>query len=1429
MTLLGGLFTRKNKNKQDARSVATTGSNTADDLPSNVSSPTTSYVIADKSSPSSPNGKSNYHSGPSRDNPRSHVYPSPGLPSSSSPASSSKLRLPFSRKKSAIGGTELSAKSTPNVNDDYFYTAPRPAYSGRLSTSSAVSEVESSDGRRLRPPPSKSAIFAAYTDPQSALSTHSLPNQGFFARSSSPSSPPAVPQLGTPPSKRPSLFHWSKTSTPPMSKKSQLHDANTLPNLTQDKSSSRTSAEPSSFNLKSFRHMRPPSPTRSESSHISLSTPIPRPRGPSVNSDSSQRISVAAFREAQARRSLAGSPSPSLGCSPSPLPQVLAHPSDASRARPSPRPSRSSPQIKGNTQRRKSGAPVGYTSESDESLSSDEEDESENDTLGRQRTVTTRTNKTVVRDRMGKEKAKSEMGHGTTYYSPLRQDERSPNRQTSPRSHLGHGWTPQSMGTRNDEQNPLPRSQSSLSVYGEGSRPRASASTSALSPSAAAKRASVIASGNASTGIDVLSEYKRVSRHVRDSSTHSNPAAPANFASVSGKLGQTRTIATPSMRPQSPADADSDSDDDAPLAKFLGPNRPGSTLSSYSNLHSRSTGNVSSRSTNRAQQKPLIDIGELTGGKRIPPSKVKSTDGFTLGQQTLISEGNFSASPANSSTPVSTPLTSKFPPGNFISPPSTPAKEMKELISGPSHITNMPAPTRRDTSPDILQQRKDILSERLSRVLQKSVGSGSSSGSDGFSGSNQDHTRRQDALAEDRDRSPSSRLGGGPANSASTVGGLPHQDEKRNTSPRSTLNHVPASSPVLRGHRPSESSATLKPSPPDEELALMLGAAGIKFISRAGESTSEEEEEEESESSDSESSSSGRNKKQVVTDKESSPDRGRIAPIPIKQRAPPPAFSVTSRPTFPRNAGTEGANPRTSLGESSRVVSGQTTRTSIALGESLSSLKPASTPTPTSRKRSSTLIPSSTTSSSVFGSSSSSSGSKATSTSRANGGGNPNTPGSPSQANIDRATALKAAAAGKSSAASSPTLLAPGMPPRQRSSTMLPSMPTSASPTSSKPPSMPNRPFAARGNSPASSTGDSSSGRAPLTPRDGSDIGRRSKGSAATQNEWSGGASGLTVTSKSKGKQHAKRRSVSFEDETGGMNTDEDREVKRNERRRVEARAAIELGNVVNGPGPVMNDEDEDMPINQTLNARMSALNPMMNMGGQMPMQQQVGFVGNPGLGSPWGNMNMGMNMGPQSMLSPAQFMIPPPADQNFMAAHQHAMMIAKQAYQMAVAQQAMAAAADEWERGSTVGFSGSTVGFSGGSVYGGGGTSPGYGMMGGMGMMPLQNQWSTGSMYGGMGGGTRSEYGGGGGGGGGNWSSSRSSYGESFGPSPDRFARNRTNQRESGHYPPVPPIPSSHEQQAKNAPRSRTTSQPSSAGRGGVRKAPPSSWKAGV
>jgi hypothetical protein len=48
-----------------------------------------------------------------------------------------------------------------------------------------------------------------------------------------------------------------------------------------------------------------------------------------------------------------------------------------------------------------------------------------------------------------------------------------------------------------------------------------------------------------------------------------------------------------------------------------------------------------------------------------------------------------------------------------------------------------------------------------------------------------------------------------------------------------------------------------------------------------------------------------------------------------------------------------------------------------------------------------------------------------------------------------------------------------------------------------------------------------------------------------------------------------------------------------------------------------------------------------------------------------------------------------PLTDQFFFAAHQQAMLIAKQAYWMALAQQELAAVAEEWARGSSVGFCG--------------------------------------------------------------------------------------------------------------------------------------------
>ena len=288
--------------------------------------------------------------------------------------------------------------------------------------------------------------------------------------------------------------------------------------------------------------------------------------------------------------------------------------------------------------------------------------------------------------------------------------------------------------------------------------------------------------------------------------------------------------------------------------------------------------------------------------------------------------------------------------------------------------------------------------------------------------------------------------------------------------------------------------------------------------------------------------------------------------------------------------------------------------------------------------------------------------------------------------------------------------------------------------------------------------------------------------------------------------------------------------------------------------------------INHNISPRMSTLNPMMGMGLQMPMQM--------GFGSP-NSVAWGGNM------ASSPYLMPPPADPNFLAAHQHAMMYAKQAYQMAVARQAMAAAGDEWERSSSIG------GYGGSSMISASSSPAMMGPAMQLGMMPMGQGygWSSPSsvylpstsqsVYDGLvnsGGGasisnSRSEHGGVSGPK--NWPSSRSSYGASFGPSLDQLGRKNAQgtsghakrdsvstlrapvmpaaqpqngrgspvrsgngQRDSTYLPPVSPIPASQFQNGRGSPdgtpRPRTGSQPGSPSRSTfVRKAPPpSSWK---
>ena len=268
-----------------------------------------------------------------------------------------------------------------------------------------------------------------------------------------------------------------------------------------------------------------------------------------------------------------------------------------------------------------------------------------------------------------------------------------------------------------------------------------------------------------------------------------------------------------------------------------------------------------------------------------------------------------------------------------------------------------------------------------------------------------------------------------------------------------------------------------------------------------------------------------------------------------------------------------------------------------------------------------------------------------------------------------------------------------------------------------------------------------------------------------------------------------------------------------------------QLANVINGPGPIMDDdEDEEAPFNPAMGNRMSMINPMMPVGGPLQMSASMGFGTSPAWGGPWAPQQ-----GPvPSMLSPAQFMAPP-TDPNFFAAHQQAMLYAKQAYQMAVAQQALAAAGEEWERGSSVGFGGS-------SVFGG--STAGFGMgMGGQWGSPPMFSGGPRSVYGGFSG-THSEYGGGVGGGGtsatptGGWSSSKSVYGETFGPSGERTRTGRS--VTSGYFGsgPIPPLPQSGGNGTGRGSRVRTSSVPISTigtpGKSGPARntPPPSSWR---
>ncbi|KAG1797223.1 hypothetical protein EV424DRAFT_1442648 [Suillus variegatus] len=533
-------------------------------------------------------------------------------------------------------------------------------------------------------------------------------------------------------------------------------------------------------------------------------------------------------------------------------------------------------------------------------------------------------------------------------------------------------------------------------------------------------------------------------------------------------------------------------------------------------------------------------------------------------------------------------------------------------------------------------------------------------------------------------------------------------------------------------------------------------------------------------------------------DKPESPRDDRIVPTPVREYKPPASFSVTSRP--PRRYTTD-------LSQAVSPVSPTTTFSTVSKRSS----SPQRSPSPIKssfapRSRAGILaqqhnVPSTDKSdaSSVVSTSRSSRSSRV--------------PPVPLITAVPDSPSVKASwGSSKDLYKTRPPSTASVMDSRMSqppSGTLVspssrPSMPAVPQPSRLQSQSlMPSRPFASnsslRGESPAgSSTGDSSSGLgAPFTPRDGSDIG---------MNTGRRDESDVDLTLKARG-PNAKQSTVSFKDDPPRgrerVKNDAADEEKRNERRRSEARSAIEFGKIVNGRGPIVHNGSDDDLVPQ--HGQRMSINPTMGMDGTMP-----------GMNAPaWGAWPQPMPTGMGPMIAPQ---LSP--DQSFFVAHQRAMMIAKQAYQMAVAQHAMTLAGEEWERGSNIG-GGSVYGGGGGSVYSGmGGGGGGMSMLGVPGMnMPgmMPNQWSTGSvMFPGRIGSTQSEFGGG----------SRSVYGESFGPS----MSSRSSYMSAGQG-----VPNSAASAYGGGPRQRAktgASQPSNLqlqtpGKNPGRKAaPPSSWK---
>lgn len=251
MAILGGLFSKKHKSRPKP--------------PSSITSSVVTDIDIESLNDESDHDHSRLHP--------NTIYQNPT-------ASSSKMKLPFRRNKSKVDLPPTGTSSSADLPN----------------TSLQFTQSEPPTGPLI--PPQKSAVFGDYGPSGSALSSKSLPNVSHTRSESHETVKTIIPASAGKKSGR-GLFSWArdrkKSKAPPPRPPEPQED---------------------SFNLRAFRHVSGPETAPNTPDLDDTTIPFdlpparPRPRGDSVASDTSQRVSVATFREMQARRSQAGSPSP---------------------------------------------------------------------------------------------------------------------------------------------------------------------------------------------------------------------------------------------------------------------------------------------------------------------------------------------------------------------------------------------------------------------------------------------------------------------------------------------------------------------------------------------------------------------------------------------------------------------------------------------------------------------------------------------------------------------------------------------------------------------------------------------------------------------------------------------------------------------------------------------------------------------------------------------------------------------------------------------------------------------------------------------------------------------------------------------------------------------------------------------------------------